>query len=428
MSSYTVNCFTNWVSDFASWADLKTWLTSDAGGKLRVVEPRDSPYALVRYVKGQSNFDLEHVPWCRSVVVQKETRLPVCVAPPKSSTLDESTAEDATVAEEFVDGTMINVFETNGAEAQIATRSRLGGRTRFYERGPTFGEMFNDALKEMGLDGLTSILNPTEDGFVARFTSTVLQHPANRIVKSVFKPGFVIVHQGTVATDGVVTMYEDASEFVVSESEAADIEIQAYKLAPIQAAKTVREWVEQQAQERGFGWQGLVLKDGKGRRWRMWSDIYQTVRRFRGNESSTEERFARLRKSRTVDQYLSFFPEDREALYEREGQLRKNTRQLFHFYGDVFRARKTAYHELPWPYKHHVSQLHNLYKDTLKAQGKKVDLEQVIRYVNGLNAEDTANMSKVHKLDLRPSKKPEAVVEAAAPAAAASESQMETVD
>jgi hypothetical protein len=74
----------------------------------------------------------------------------------------------------------------------------------------------------------------------------------------------------------------------------------------------------------------------------------------------------------------------------------------------VFRARKTAYHELPWPYKHHVSQLHNLYKDTLKAQGKKVDLEQTIRYVNSLNAEDTANMSKVHKLELRPAKKADA--------------------
>ena len=406
MSSYTVNCFTNWVSDFASWVDLKTWLTSEAGGKLRVVEPRDSPYALIRYVKGQSNLDLEHVRWCRSVVVQKETRLPVCVAPPKSSIFEENTVDVATVAEEFVDGTMINIFKVGDAEPQIATRSRLGGRTRFYERGPTFGEMFNDAMKQMGLERLESVLYESDGG--PRFTSTVLQHPANRIVKSVFKPGFVIIHQGTVAADGVVTMYEDASEFIVSGS--ADIEVQGYKLAPIQAAKTVRDWVEQQAQERGFGWQGLVLKDGKGRRWRMWSDIYQTVRRFRGNESTNEERFARLRKSRSLDQYLSFFPEDRPVFYDLEGQLRKNSRQLFHFYSDVFRARKTAYHELPWPYKHHVSQLHNLFKDVLKAQGKKVDLEQVIRYVNSLTVEDTANMSKVHKLDLRPAKKPEAEV------------------
>ncbi|CAB4584124.1 unannotated protein [freshwater metagenome] len=301
---------------------------------------------------------------------------------------------------------MMNVFQLDGSEPQLATRSRLGGRTRFYEHGPTFGEMYTEVMNKMGVKALDGLLCDFE-GSRARFTSTVLQHPANRIVKAVAEPALYVVHQGTVAADGVVSIWEDAAEFQLDMDDAADPEIQAYKLEPIQAAKTVRSWVEQQAQERGFGWQGLVLKDGKGRRWRMWSDIYQTVRRFRGNESSTEERFARLRKSRSVDQYLSFFPEDRDALYELEGRLRKNTRQLLHFYGDVFRARKTAYHELPWPYKHHVSQLHNLYKDTLKAQGKKVDLEQVIRYVNGLTVEDTANMSKVHKLELRPAKKAE---------------------
>jgi len=102
-----------------------------------------------------------------------------------------------------------------------------------------------------------------------------------------------------------------------------------------------------------------------------------------------------------MDQYLAFFPEDRETLYELEGRFRKNTKQLFQFYTDVFRSRKTAYHTLPWPYKHHVSVLHTMFKDVLKALGKKVDLEEVIRYTNGLGLEDSANMAKVHKLELR---------------------------
>jgi hypothetical protein len=133
------------------------------------------------------------------------------------------------------------------------------------------------------------------------------------------------------------------------------------------------------------------------------------VRRIRGNESSKEERFARLRKTRGMTQYLAFYPEDREAMYELEGLLRKNTRQLYTFYGDVFRGRKTPYHELPWPYKHHVSVLHNLFKDVLRAQSKKVTLEEVVKYVNGLGLEDLVNMTKVHSLELR--KKPEATAE-----------------
>ena len=55
----------------SSWEELKSFLISEAGGLLRVVEPRDSPYALVRYKNGVSNFTLAHVPWCRSVIVHK---------------------------------------------------------------------------------------------------------------------------------------------------------------------------------------------------------------------------------------------------------------------------------------------------------------------------------------------------------------------
>jgi hypothetical protein len=89
-------------------------------------------------------------------------------------------------------------------------------------------------------------------------------------------------------------------------------------------------------------------------------------------------------------------------LYTLEGRLRKNTRQLFQFYMDVFRARKTSFHALPWPYKHHVSVLHNYFKDTLRAKGQKVTFDEVVKYVNGLNQEDIGNMSKVHKLELKP--------------------------
>lgn len=399
--SYSVSVFTNWVSNYQSWDDLKAWLTSAEGGSLRVVEPRDSDYAIVRYNKGTSNFSLEHVSWCRSVVVHKASRLPVSVAPPKASELDENEAAGAMIAEEFVDGTMLNVFNYLNSETLLATRSRLNANSSFYANGPTFASMFADALATLGVETSTDLL--PKDG-VAHFASTVVQHPGNRIVKVVATPTLTVVHQGWTEANGTVHLVEDASQFQVKSSrEDADLEVQGYKMEPIRAAKSVKEWVAKQAQDRGYGWQGLVLKDGAGKRWRVRSEIYETVRRIRGNESTLEERFARLRKTRTKDQYEAFFPEDKTALYNLEGRLRKNTRNLSRFYTDVFRARSVPYHELPWPYKHHVSVLHNLFKDTLRAQKKKVDLEAVIHYVNGLNQDDLANMLKEHNLELKPS-------------------------
>lgn len=410
---YQVNVFTNWTT-YATWADLKTWLTSEAGGKLRVVEPREGDFAVVRYVKGQSNFDLPHVRWCRSVVVDKTSRLPVSVSPPKADQLSDQSLETTTSAEEFVDGTMIAVFAT-GEETHLATRSRLNATASFYEGGPTFADMLREAVGAKGVESLSGMLPTVQDGRVARFTSTVVQHPANRIVRKVDVPNVVVVHQGWTATDGTVYIEEDAANFeYTSTDENADMEIQPYNLEAVRAAKSVEDWVSAQAQDRGFGWQGVVLKDSQGHRWRVRSQVYETVRRLRGNESTSVERYARLRKARAVDQYLAFYPEDRQVLYELEGCLRKNTRQLFHFYADVFRARKTAYHELPWPYKHHVSVLHNLYKDKLRAEKKKVDLTETIHYINSLNYDDTVNMLKQHKLDLRPAAAETAPVEATA--------------
>ncbi len=397
---YQVNVFQNWVN-MASWEALKAHLQSKEGGSLRVVEPKDSPYALVRYNKATSDFSQPHVRWCRSVVVHKESRLPVSVAPPKAEELMKDTMDVVTVAEEFVDGTMVNVFQY-GEDQQVATRSRIGGNTRFYEGAPTFQTMLEEALRIQQLNTIGSIL-PLRNDALAKFTSVVLQHPDNRIVKAVTAPAVYVVHQGHVTADGLVFIEEDAGEFTHGPvtGDEIDLEIQPYTLTSIAAAKSVKDWVNTQSSERGYGWQGVVLKDGAGRRWRQRSDVYETVRKLRGNESAANERYARLRKARAVDQYLIFYPEDRERFYELEGLLRKNTRQLLHFYGDVFRARKTAFHELPWPYKHHVSVLHNLYKDKLRAEQKKIDLDQTVRYVNGLNVDDTVNMLKTHRLELK---------------------------
>ncbi len=400
---YTITCFRNWATEHASWESLSKWLQSEEGGLLRVVEPRNTDYAIVRYVKGQSNFGKEHVRWCRSVVINKTSRLPVSISPPKGDPILGSVPDTETItAEEFIDGTMVNIFQDgDGETVQMATRSRVGGGGAFYQTGRTFEDMCKDALQTNQGMKFEDLVQNNSAEHSASFTSIVLQHPSNRIVKQIHFPTFAIVHQGHVDSDGTVTIEEDPTKFQ-TKGESKGETIQTYSVASLRGAKSVVSWVAQQAQERGFGWQGVVLKDGKGNRWRIRSQVYETVRRIRGNESTHEDRYARLRKARMVDQYLAFYPEDREQFYEIEGRFRKHTKQLAHFYGEVFRAKKMAYNDLPWPYKHHVSVLHNLYKETVRKEGKKITLEEVIVYVNGLSLEDTHNMMKEHTLQKKP--------------------------
>jgi hypothetical protein len=387
--AYSIDVFSNW-SSHASWASLKSWLVSSEGGSLRVVDPMDkSPYAIVRYVKGESDFTQAHVPLCRSVIVEKESRRVVCMGPPKASKFSETDLDSVTLAEEFIDGTMMNIFqESSEKPIVITTRSRIGGESRFYDDGLTFGQMLDSVVQN-----IADILPVAQSSETSRFVSIVIQHPTNRIVKQIEKPTFYIVHQGYVNSDGTICIEENCEKNSIPK----------YNLNAIRGAKSVESWVTLQSQELGFGWQGLVLKDGSGRRWRIRSQVYETVRRIRGNESSSIERFARLRSARMVDQYLSFYPEDRETFYNYEGELRKNTRQLLQFYKDTFRSHKVQYKQLPWPYKHHVSCLHNLYKDILKAKNEFVDLNNVIHYVNNLAGLDLANMAKKHNTELKTS-------------------------
>lgn len=392
---YTLDIFQKWVADFQTWDALKAHLQSKEGGSLRVIEPPSSPYAMVRYVKGQSTMESDAVAWCRSVVVDKESRRVMSVSPRKSVPFSQQAVEaDGSnwVVEEFMDGTMLNIFHNVATDdIQLATRSRLGAKNRFYRDGPTFAEMFQDAVKASGLLGEKELLGtiPTSSSVVARFTSVVVQHPQNRVVQAVEAPTLYVIHQGVVTEDGTVSIEESFDTFGLTEAVA----VQEYDLQEVRAVPTIEQWVAEQSKARGYGWQGIVLKNtSTGARMPVRSPVYETVRKLRGNESSVEDRFARLRKARAIDQYLSFFAEDRKTLYELEGRLRANTRTLYRKYVDTFITRMQPYHELLWPYKHHVSVLHNLYKDMLKPHGKKIDMEEVVHYVNRLNVEDTANM------------------------------------
>ncbi len=391
---YTLSYFQSWVSGHSSWDSLRTWLTSAEGGFLRVVEPNHSPYACVRYVKGTSTMNLPHVPWCRSVIVHKDSRLVVSVSPPKASSLDSLDVETVTSAEEFVDGTMLHGFKMEGVDPELATRSRVGANVPFYDGAPSFADMIFEAFAQSGVQTLEDSL-PVANGSIAVHTSFVVQHPKNRLVKTIATPSFVIVHQGRTDADGTVHIEEDSCSFrCISTAQERIQIIVPYNLESIRAAKTVEDWVAKRAQTQGYAWQGLVLKDGKGNRWRIRSQVYETVRRMRGNESSMEERFARIRKERTQEQYCTLYPEERTRMYELEGVLRSRTRTLFQLYGDVFRAKRTEFHTLPWPFKYHVSRLHNIYKETLRPEKATITLEHVIQYVNQCPVEDWVHLLK----------------------------------
>ena len=156
-------------------------------------------------------------------------------------------------------------------------------------------------------------------------------------------------------------------------------------------------YVDLQSTTFGYMWQGYVLKNGTGARYRLRSKAYSQVRSLRGNESDALMRFSRLRSEKSIKRYLKYYPEDEKVFYELEGRLRNCTRRLLDFYVNTFKFKKTEFHTLPWPYKHHVSVLHNQFKEKLKPNRKTIDITYVIEYINSLPVEDIGNLFKEPK-------------------------------
>jgi hypothetical protein len=369
----------------ADWETLKTNLTERG---LRVIDPKEGSYAIVRYdrTKGEVTEDQKLF---RSVVYSKETCKVVCVAPTKSSVMTEvEWPLSVHSVQDFVDGVMINIFWHGGSEAQVVTRSRLGADNKFYSE-LSFLDMLKEAVPD--LETLKPFVDQT-----TQFVSLVLQHPANRVVTEVKEARVHIVHAGFVLEDGSVRIEEDAISWLPA-LQKFGVSERTVSQECLSSLEGLTAYVQEQASSLGYMWQGLCLKDGSGKRWRIRNKEYSQVKSLRGNESDAVSRFARVRSSRCLKRYLKYYPEDENTFYKLEGGLRTATRKLLGFYVDTFKFKKQEFSTLVWPYKHHVSVLHNQFKEVLKPQKKTVDLAYVIDYINGLSVEDMANLFKEPK-------------------------------
>ena len=209
--SNPIHEFSRLATEFPSWSALSSHLQSDAGGLLKISHKEDDQYAIIKYVKGISNFNLSHTSLFRSVLWDTYANAPVGMGPTKAATVPNlQDLVGPLSVEEFIEGVMINVFTTNGYSLQFATRSSLGAKGGFYSK-KSFADMIAD-VKIMNTDKILALLPKPSADFPSSFASFVLQHPEHRIVAEVRDPSLTCVLLGTVSKDKTVTLLDVPSE------------------------------------------------------------------------------------------------------------------------------------------------------------------------------------------------------------------------
>ena len=358
-------------------------------------------YTILRYDKERlemSKADIETTGLFRSVVL--EDRNIKCFAPPKAldpNRFQEDFRASECIAEEFIEGTMINMFydpdlpvnQDLGAW-EIATRSSVGGGIRFFsspeEGGMTFREMFIDTIKSSSdcSYGLQFEILPKEYCY-----SLVLQHPKNRIVTPFDKPSIYLV---------AIYSIDNETKTVHTVPFRDDPKWQEILNKTIlKIPNRIEEWgftfdeLKNKWANQDSPWEipGVVVSHkATGVRTKFRNPAYEKVRRLRGNQPKLQYRYLAMRQEAQddINKYLEYYPEDEDA-------FTGFRRQVHHFTGNLYmhymksKVHKIARKEdIPYEYRSHIATLHNIYLDELRAIGGKINRKVVECYINGLPA------------------------------------------
>ena len=377
---YTTPVFATLHTKFPQWSDLEAYLTSPEGGSFRIVG--EGRYRILRYVKGVSDLRVPHGKWMRSVVWDTEENLPVCVAPPKAEQGDVCigpTGSNISLhLQDFLDGTMINIFRTlqEPSRLQIATRSQIGAHGSFYST-KTFAEMVEEALRTMHMtqDDLLSLLAPPTEMVPYHFASLVLQHPEHRVVARCRSPRLWVVHTGAVHDSGEISLNEGCEHWPFR------LRLPSHVLPQ---TETLENFFSRLCTDNGWFYQGLTAKDGQGKRWRMRNPHFLYLRALRGSESTSVDRFLRLRSESKVTEYLKHYTEDRQAFWDLEQKLRAATEAVYTGYCKVHKAHELKLEDLPWELRPCVFKLHAHYLATLRPNKEAVLKKHAVDLVNNL--------------------------------------------
>jgi hypothetical protein len=361
--------------------------------KLNKIESRsaNANYVVIRYDKNVLNEDLiSSYGLCRSVIINSANKI-VGFAPPKSIAADTFIQKyphhkdyDSIVAEEFIEGTMINVFFdpsiglTGGWE--ISTRNTVGATSCFYKspNAKTFRQMFMEAASETHLD--ISKLEPD------KCYSFVLQHPENRIVVPFAKPQLYLVGVYKIdnKSDEIIVSHYDVAEYKYFFSELGT----SVKFPKVYDFETYKELVDKYgSMNTSYDIVGVVIHNKlTGERTKIRNPVYEQVRNLRGNQPKLQYQYLCLRKDGRVKDFLKYYPENKKEFSTFRDQVHLFTNTLYANYVSCYIKKERPLIQFSEQYRTHMFTIHQLYMNDLREKKLFVNNTVVQKYVNEMHS------------------------------------------
>jgi len=324
---------------------------------------------------------------CRSVIINSTNKV-VSFAPPKSYNADVfikkySENTHGIEAQEFLEGTMINVFfdPTIGVTGswEISTRSTVGATSRFFKfpNSKTFRQMFMEAATECKLD-----INKLEKELCYSF---VLQHPENRIVVPFSKPQLYLVgvYKINNKLNNITVDFFDVHEYKYFFGKLGT----SIKFPEIYNFDNYSELIEKFcSMNTSYEIVGVVIHNkNTGERIKIRNPVYEQVRNLRGNQPKLQYQYLCLRKEGKVKDFLKFYPENKKEFSTFRDQVHLFTNTLYSNYVSCYIKKEKPLMEFTEQYRRHIYNIHRLYIDELREKKQFITNTVVQKYVNELH-------------------------------------------
>jgi len=341
-------------------------------------------YGIIRYKKDFLASDLVPIYGLLRSIILSNDRV-VAFAPPKSISPDnfinkypfENTSNPNIVAEEFVEGTMINLFfDYSAKQWQIATRSTVGAEISFYQK-KSFHSMFFEACQANQF--YIDTLNPD---FCYSF---VLQHPENRIVVPFSRPQLYLI--------AVYKIIQTDNTIVVQEQNMVDVRmggmwaLSGIKFPEQYVFSKYSELIERFASANTpYDTMGVIIKNIEtGERTKIRNPIYEEVRHLRGNQPKLQYQYLSLRHSGKLSEFLKYYPETKPEMSKFRDQVHLFTNTLHQNYISCYVKKERPLREYPEQYRTHMFKIHEIFLTDLREKKLFVTNTIVMRYVNALH-------------------------------------------
>ena len=314
----------------------------------------------------------------------------VCFSPPKSLSYDSFCKKypilgENIVVEEFIEGTMINVYYNNISKKwEIATKNNVGATNIFYKDSIyTFGDLFYDTCKYIEFN--------LEDGLNKKYCySFVMKHPYNQMIEIVTHPSLYLIEVYEIkrlSETNIQIHIKDKNEIIDQLTINWEINIpfkynfknyiQFNNLFSSPDMLCVRKFISM----------GYVIKNNiTGERTKLRNPKYEYLHKLKGNQSNFLYRYLELRQTGQVKELLNYFPEYYNSVNMYRETIHTFTENLYLYYISVNVTKTTLLSNVPYCYKQHVYKIHGHYISS-KIDDKlfKVSRKYVIDYINNLH-------------------------------------------